>query len=51
MLKDVINDSTELRSSLALLDEAQVLVLEVGEDGQELLRLAEEKTDVLLKFA
>ena len=46
-----VYDSTELRSSLALLDEAQVLVLEVGEDGEELLRLAKVQTNVLLKFA
>ena len=35
---------------LALLDEAEVLVLEVGEDGEQLLRFAEEQADVLLKF-
>ena len=35
---------------LALLDEAEVLVLQVGEDGEQLLGLPEEQPDVLLKF-
>ena len=35
---------------LALLDEAEVLVLQVREDGEQLLGLTEEQTDVLLEF-